>query len=195
MNSPTISPSRAHRQAVSVCRLPLISSLSTSEVFTISTISGTAFGIAGTGPQQRGIAVRNGSISGFTRGVELSNADGSIVEGLRVFGGNTGADVNGITANGIVKGNTVISYEVGIEATGTVTGNYAALNSDVGLSIGPGSTVIGNTDTGSSGFGFFVICPSNLTDNTAVNNTRGNLFLSGEAVTTKTTWRLERVTA
>jgi hypothetical protein len=149
--------------------------------FTISG-SGTAFGIAGapSGPRLRGIAVRNGSISGFVRGVELSNADGSIVEGLRVVGGNTGADVNGITANGIVKGNTVISYEVGIEATGTVTGNYAALNSDVGLSIGPGSTVIGNTAMGGSRFGFFVICPSNLTDNTAVNNTFRNLELVGE---------------
>jgi hypothetical protein len=61
--------------------------------FTISG-SGTAFGIAGapSGPRLRGIAVRNGSISGFVRGVELSNADGSIVEGLRVVGGNTGAE-------------------------------------------------------------------------------------------------------
>jgi hypothetical protein len=150
--------------------------------FTISGGTNAAFGITGpfSGRRLQGIAVRNGSISGFTRGVNLTNADGSIVEGLRVVGGNTGTDINGITANGIVKGNTVMSYEVGIEATGTVTGNYADLNSDVGLSIQPGSTVIGNTATNGPHFGLAVVCPANLTDNTAVNNTDGNLVvLSG----------------
>jgi hypothetical protein len=150
--------------------------------FTISGGANIAFGITGriSGRRLQGIAVRNGSLSGFNRGVELGNADGSIVEGLRVVGGNTGADINGITANGIVKGNTVMSYEVGIEATGTVTGNYAASNSDVGLFIHTGSTVIGNTATDGSHFGLAVVCPANLTDNTAVNNTDGNLVvLSG----------------
>src|ERR1700730_17742903 len=57
------------------------------------------------GDNMRGITVRNGSISGFTDGVNLPGK-GSIVEGLRVFEG----DAVGIAANGIVKGNTVIDF-------------------------------------------------------------------------------------
>jgi hypothetical protein len=45
------------------------------------------------------------------------------------------------------------------------------------MSIGRGSTVIGNTATDNRLFGFFVSCPSNVTDNTALNNPDGNLVL------------------
>jgi hypothetical protein len=150
--------------------------------FTISGsgTAGVSVGISSTETGRlRGIAVRNGSISNVFSGVTLSNADGSIIEGLHVVG-TTGADnVFGIVANGIVKGNTVVNFEEGFSVTGTVTGNYAALNSDTGFTIGPGSTVIGNTATGGSRFGFFVSCPANLTDNTAVNNGGQNLMLNG----------------
>jgi len=113
----------------------------------------------------QGIAVRNGSISGFGTGVDLRIGAGpSIVEGLRVLG----AAFEGIVAEGIVKGNAVTGVGgIGIEASGTVTGNYAAANGD-GFDVG--GTVIGNTATGNRRFGFEVGCPSNLTDNTAVNN-------------------------
>jgi hypothetical protein len=61
-----------------------------------------------------------------------------------------------------------------------VTGNYANGNL-AGMDIGQGSTVIGNTATDNLDFGIFVTCPSNVTDNTAVNTRRGgNLQLSGE---------------
>ena len=67
-----------------------------------------------------------------------------------------------------MKGNAVTGVGgIGIEASGTVTGNYAAANGD-GFDVG--GTVIGNTATGNRRFGFEVGCPSNLTDNTAVNN-------------------------
>jgi hypothetical protein len=131
-----------------------------------------------------GIAVRNGSIAGFAAGVVLGSARDSIVEGLRVTGGNS----VGIEATGIVKGNTVSEVTlsrggvaVGISATGTVTGNYVTDN-NTGMSIGQGSTVIGNTATNNSvfgGVGIAVDCPSNVTDNTAVNNAGGNLVLNG----------------
>jgi hypothetical protein len=146
----------------------------------------SATAIAGEG---MGITVRNGSISGFSYGVNLPGVNGvkgftgSIVEGLRVIRGT----VIGIAATGIVKGNTVVGIDggpstgIGIEATGTVTGNYASGNRFVGISVGPGSTVIGNTavDGVEAAFGISVSCPSNVTDNTAVNNLEGNLVLNG----------------
>jgi hypothetical protein len=132
-----------------------------------------------------GIAVRNGSISNFTVGVGLGSADGSIVEGLRIFGGNCPCLV-GIAANGIVKGNTVLDFRgegegTGIDAAGTVTGNYVARSQLAGMQIGQGSTVIGNTSMNNDGplGGIVVSCPSNVTDNTAVNNAGGNLVLNG----------------
>ena len=129
--------------------------------------------------------MRNGSISGFGLGVNLGG-DGSIVEGLRVFGG-PGTSSLGIAATGVVKGNTVVgisgfpSQGTGISATGIVTGNYATGSRGAGIEIGQGSTVIGNTATGNRGgpgIGIFVNCPSNVTDNTAVNN-NSNLELIG----------------
>ena len=120
-----------------------------------------------------GIAVRNGSISGFFSGVLLGGS-GSIIEGLRVVGFGDGID-----AHGIVRGNTVLDVrDTGIIATGTVTGNDVS-NTGVGFHIGQGSTVIGNTATDNAQIGIQADCPSNLTDNTAVNNGT-NLVLNGD---------------
>jgi hypothetical protein len=159
------------------------------------TISGGTTGIlaAPSSGQLHGIAVRNGSISNFSAGVDLGAADGSTVEGLRVFGGGalTGLLV-GISVKGIVRANTVVGVfgphgtGTGISATGTVTGNYVT-GSGSGIVVGQGSTVIGNTATDNfgapdnplGGFGIVADCPSNLTDNTAVNN-KTNLVLNGD---------------
>jgi hypothetical protein len=121
-----------------------------------------------------GIAVRNGSISGFLTGVDLSSAIGSLVEGLRVVGGGDGVasaqtTSGGLVANGIVKGNTVSGGTIGNDVTGIVTGNYVT-GSFLGIAVAAGSTVIGNTAAGSARFGFDVNCPSNVTDNTSVGN-------------------------
>jgi hypothetical protein len=139
----------------------------------------------------RGIAVRNGSISNFAIGVELSSADGSVVEGLRVFGGDCPCQF-GIDANGIVRGNTVIGFSgihesgFGMAATGVVTGNDVYHNQR-GIGVGEGSTVIGNTVTNNNNGGLFVSCPSNVTTNTVVNNGHffpgGNLVLGGDGCT------------
>jgi hypothetical protein len=102
------------------------------------------------------------------------------VVGLGLMGGV------GIGATGIVRGNTVRfvgngpgGEGVGIIATGIVTGNFAG-NNGRGMEIGEGSTVIGNTVTGNRQLGISVACPSNVTDNTAVNTGRGpNLVLTG----------------
>jgi hypothetical protein len=139
------------------------------------------------GQDRTGITVRNGSISGFGVGVNLEG-DGSIVEGLRVFGG-PGTSSLGIAATGIVKGNSVVGIfgapggqGRGIAATGIITGNYAAGYRFGGFEIGQGSTVTGNTALGIPNFsplGISVSCPSNVTDNTAINNRSANLELNG----------------
>jgi hypothetical protein len=128
------------------------------------------------GNDTRGIAVRNGSISGFSTGVDLGG-DGSMVEGLRVFGSGCPCEL-GIAATGIVRGNTVVGISglpgggLGISATGIVTGNYVTGSRLVGISVGQGSTVIGNTALHNELFGIEVSCPSNVTDNTAEPNFR-----------------------
>jgi hypothetical protein len=130
----------------------------------------------------RGIAVQNGSLSGFQTGVNLSSATGSLVEKLRVFDITRTLPATGIIASGIVRSNSVLGplgmfpVGTGISATGTLTGNYVTGN-DTGMSIGRGSTVIDNTATDNRLFGFFVSCPSNVTANTALNNPDGNLVL------------------
>jgi len=92
----------------------------------------------------------------------------------------------GISANGIVRGNTVFGIGtvgaggVAMSATGIVTGNYVSNNAR-GFFIGQGSTVIGNTVTNNLVFGISVDCPSNVTDNTVTTNRGGrNLELNGE---------------
>ena len=159
------------------------------------TISGPGFSVSGptaiaaqpSSGNLQGIVVRNGSISGFTDGVALGAADGSVVEGLRVFGVGCPCST-GIVAKGIVRGNTVVGIAglpitggVGISATGIVTGNYVTASRRAGIEIGPGSTVIGNTASDNIEQGISVTCPSNVTDNTAVNTSSGaNLVLIGE---------------
>lgn len=113
------------------------------------------------GNDTESITVRNGSISGFGSGVDLGGSN-SIVEGLHV-------------------GGPCPCVGVGISATGIVTGNYVSNSRIANFQIGQGSTVIGNTATRSfdPGFGIEVSCPSNVTDNTAVNNSTANLILNG----------------
>ena len=134
----------------------------------------------------RGIAVQNGSVSGFQIGIDLGSATGSLVEKLRVFNiipiTSQTTQPTGIIASGIVRSNAVFGplttfpIATGISATGTLTGNYVT-GTATGMLIGRGSTVIGNTATDNRLFGFFVSCPSNVTDNTAVDNPDGNLVL------------------
>jgi hypothetical protein len=143
----------------------------------------------------QGIAVRNGSISHFSIGVDLESAETSIVEGLRVANNN----LDGIRAQGIVRGNTAANnFNIGILATGTVINNYAIGNSSgivanvsgqLGTTIigntavkntfggiigfggaSPGMTIVANTAVQNSSVGIRPDCPSNVTDNTAILN-------------------------
>jgi hypothetical protein len=93
--------------------------------------------------------------SGFSNAAVLGG-DGSIVEGLRVFGVGCPCFF-GISATGIVKGNIVVGIEgpleglgLSITATGIVTGNYVIGSRGAGYSIGEASTGSGNTAPGRS---------------------------------------------
>jgi hypothetical protein len=136
------------------------------------------------GNHTNGIAVRNGSIAGFGAGVDLEGSN-SIVEGVRVgfpCPCTVGIFATGIVRNNIVDISSVSSGLTGISATGLVSGNYVFMTRSLGMEIGQGSTVIGNTVTGTSefpGIGLLVDCPSNVTNNTAVNNQGQNLVLNG----------------
>jgi hypothetical protein len=134
-----------------------------------------------------GIVVQNGSISNFGTAVDLSSAQGSIVEGLRAFDNGTG-----IVADGTVRGNTVVvTFEDGIDASGTVTSNYLIKAAHgVLLRVGPGSTVSGNTaiSLGRPGEDTIVVsCPSNVTGNTATGAALPghNLLLHGTGCSAK----------
>jgi hypothetical protein len=128
------------------------------------------------------VAVRNGSISGFDTGINLSG----VVEGLRIFSNRIGGVASGIVRDNIVTRNGGISgfRGGGLSATGIVTGNYVHSN-DTGLAAGQGSTVIGNTVTDNNNIsGLTVACPSNVTNNTVINRTiEGNFVLEGEGCT------------
>jgi hypothetical protein len=171
----------------------------TADFVTIDLLGFTISGVRASGPQAgsgilaqppsggvlQGIAVRNGSISDFFNGVNFGSAvEDSIVEGLRVrgtFGVPDFLKGGGIIARGIVKGNNVSAYSTGISATGTVTGNYARSNG-VGIDVGEGSTVIGNTALNNTQTGLVVDCPSNVTDNTVVNSVV-SIMLNGNGCT------------
>jgi hypothetical protein len=177
MNSPIISRSRPPG---GTC-LPITANFVTIDLagFTISGPGGQSALAITAGDNSTGIAVRNGSITGFTTAVELGR--NSIVEGLRITGCGRACAFGIRVGTGIVKGNIVSSLDgLGISATGLITSNYVSSTAHGnGFEIGAGSTVIGNTATGNFFNGISVGCPSNVTDNTAVDNGM-NLVLSGE---------------
>jgi hypothetical protein len=152
------------------------------------TIQGSFVGVGivnGAKRELSGIAVRNGSISGFKSGVDLGNNflnSTSVVEGLRVFD-----TVVGITAGGMIRGNTILGGDTGIisafmtignhvrgAGTGILTGGLVSGNiveeGKAGIRVSRASTVIGNEAQHNTDFGISVECPSNLIDNTAVDN-------------------------
>ena len=145
-----------------------------------------------------GITVRNGYVSSLNGpAVTLIDAVGSVVEGVHasslegggiaaggIIRGNVVSAIEGfspgtgIAVGGIVTDNFVSGFGIGIFAGGTVRGNVA-INNSVGIEVGAGSTVIGNSATGNTKAGIQADCPSNLTDNTAANNGK-NLVLNGD---------------
>jgi hypothetical protein len=165
---------------------------------------GDGTGILATVPVE-GIKIRNGFVRNFAVGISLGGT-GNVVENVHVTnntdtGMTLGASslVDHVVAqannkNGIVmtaaatiksstlraNGNNPSSVGLSVGPGSTVTGNTIWASIGTGLFASLGSTVIGNTVFDSNpGVGMTVICPSNVQDNTVTGNTGGNLFASG----------------
>jgi hypothetical protein len=159
--------------------------------FTIRGVgSSPGYGIAEDGStSRRGIAVRNGTITGFSIGIRLLHFEQIAVEHTIVHdNANIGIWVG---PNSRVIGNTVSrNANAGIVAAldSLVSGNTAARNGInaggivPGILVGPMSTVSGNTAS-DNGQGMFVNCPSNIVGNTAVGNQAGNIIENGAGCT------------
>jgi hypothetical protein len=154
------------------------------------------FGILAT-PAAEKINVLNGLVSGFTIGLQLTPfTEASIVEGLHVSGtGNNSGDgisARGIIKDNIVKDNIVSGFRNGIAAGESVVIHNSAYGNSTGISVA--GVVIGNIANANSRFGISVACPSNVTNNTAVNNSVANTRCAARAATIRITWRLKRLT-
>jgi len=131
---------------------------------------GTGRGVAQTSMSNRGISVKNGSVTGMgSHGVILG--DQAEVTNVRVrwcqfVGINTGS-------GSTVSGNTVYQNGSGgifASSGSTVSGNTAYQNGLGGILSNAGSTVSGNTVYQNETTGIFTGAGSTVADNTAYNN-------------------------
>jgi parallel beta-helix repeat protein len=140
--------------------------------------SGTGSGVVTTSALDRGLSVKNGSVTGMgSNGV--SAGPQCEVSGLRVRWNR----IYGIFAGpgSIVSGN--IAYQngsTGILANGgsTVSGNTASFNGGIGISAGFSSTVSGNTVVNNGDDGISAGFSSTVSGNTAYANGSDGIFAS-----------------
>src|SRR5262245_29177026 len=91
----------------------------------VITGNGTGMGITDLNVDRRGVTVRNGTVTGFSNGVDLHASRGATVENVRTIANSN----NGIT--------------LGLLAT--VRGSVTFDNTGIGILADTGSTIIGNT--------------------------------------------------
>jgi hypothetical protein len=146
--------------------------------------NGTGAGITDRNVAQRGITVRNGTIAGFFRGIDLDGSQGVAVERVRAFS-NAG---HGILAGrlSLVTGSTASENGIGIsvEAGSTVLGNTVGRN-QIGIAGNIGTSVINNTSRNNSSIGVSVSCPSLVLGNTATANPVDVQLIGGGACTSE----------
>jgi hypothetical protein len=139
-------------------------------------ISGTGSGIQRTSTSNRGISVKNGSITGMgSYGVSLR--DQAEVTGLRVRWNRldgiyayAASTLSGNTA--YQNGNNGITAAVG----STVSGNTAYDNGNDGIATGAGVTVQRNTVRSNGGFGLSLGSISAYRENVITNNSSGSVL-------------------
>jgi len=161
------------------------------------------YGISDNGTSPVAIAIRNGSLSGWTFAVNLSTCNYCSVQQLSVHGGGsgiyagTGALISGNILTGgnggtaistgpdaLITADTVSGFATGIQAgaNSTVSGNASAGNS-YGIYVVANSTVSGNTTANNLVYGIEATCPLNLVGNTALANTMANIYQNGSGCT------------
>jgi len=135
--------------------------------------------LGGTGNVVENVSVTNNTDTGLFLGAS-SLVDHVVAQGNFKFGivMTTAATIKDSTLRG--NGNNPGSIGLSVGPGSTVTGNTIWATIGTGLFASLGSTVIGNTVFDSNpGIGMSVICPSNVQNNTATANTGGNISLSG----------------
>jgi parallel beta-helix repeat protein len=136
---------------------------------------GSGIGIFDGGNGRAGVAIRNGSISGFDRGIQLASAriDGTAanceVQQIRAFSNSSVGIQCG--ENALITGNTATGSETGVNAgpNSTISANTLSRNGE-GLVLSENSTISGNTLSGNR-VGLFVFCPSLVSGNAILGNT------------------------
>ena len=133
--------------------------------FTI-TGSNTDVGIGSVGSQD-GIVIRNGTIRGFTDGIDL-DIENCQIEWMIVISNN---DDGMALANDCIVSNNIVND-----------------NNSTGLIVGVGSTLSNNIANNNGGIGMNITCPSNLVGNTAQGNLGSNLVQIGAGCKRYTTF-------
>ena len=150
-------------------------------------------------PSPIGIEIRNGTITNFWSAIYLPNTSGVVVERVRavrnitygmllgencVVGDNVAAENRGSgvvgTSSCVASGNSAsnndgngLFADDGLTAIGNATFDNA-LNG-IRDRQGSGSTIVNNSSRSNGEFGIRVACPSNVVENTATVNFRGNI--------------------
>ena len=116
--------------------------------------NGASDGILTDNSPHKDITVRNGTVTGFNRGIDLSQVEGAKVENVRIrdnasFGVLVGA--SSVVANSVIRHNG--SDGVRVLSGSTVTGNTISENSGEGILAAEGGTITGNTVADNTGHG------------------------------------------
>lgn len=141
--------------------------------------SGSGTGIFNGGIGRLGTVIRNGSVTRFFQGIDISlqaeeTTSSSEVEHVRAFK-NTGTGI-AVGEHAIVHDTITFENPLGLSVgnNAVVTGNLALRNGNIGIAAGPNSLVSGNAAANNLGIGIFVQCPSNVIGNMAAGNAGNN---------------------
>jgi hypothetical protein len=125
-----------------------------------------------------GLTVRNGTIKGFTNGLNLFG-NTMLIENMQLIR-NTNHGLTAVESvrikDSIFAGNGV-GAEVGEGSV--LNGNAFNFNTSSGLIAGEGSTIVNNSARRNGAAGLNVACPSNLLGNAATSNAGGNIVQVG----------------
>jgi len=144
---------------------------------------GSGAGITANGNNVQGVVIRNGMITNFAEGINLSNASSAQIEDM-VLTKQSGKNIQ-VGSASTVKDTTMTGGTDGI-----VAGDGCALHannitdvSNDGIRVGAGSTVTGNTVSFAGGDGLQVDCPSTVVQNTSTGSGSNDLLLNGAGCT------------